>query len=510
MSRSPTERKLRFDTADIELFADVSGDRNPLHLDPVFARRSPFGSCIVQGSLAALAALGSLPPDALGRIRRLRATYSAPILPGTMVAVAAHALPGESGAWHVTVSGRGRELVRLSVSENGTEARPGEFAPERGRPMLQTPNEVVPQGEISGEYDVGPRVAELVERCDTEKLDARLLAGLLWASYVVGMEAPGLHSLFAGVRLDAVGEAVGIAAIRSQRLDVASEDERTGRLVVRGTLFGVDGPAASAEIEAFGLVPIETSTLTAAPPARAPEPAAVVIIGGSRGFGAALALALLATGATVHVVYSASSDAAEELRSAAGDHADRLALHRCDARDTTALQSVAETLSEGPRLDGLVLSAAQPPLGMGVTPDSAVEISTYVAESVLLAAAPLSVFLPILDHDSAWMLLCSSSAVTTPPREWPHYVAAKGALESVAAWTARTHPSMRTVVLRAPKLRTDLTNTPTGRLGAADPATLARWVVERLALPVVGEGLTMLEPTTEELEQALPAGGADR
>jgi acyl dehydratase len=36
---------------DIELFTEISGDRNPLHYDPDFATRSRFGEIIVQGGV---------------------------------------------------------------------------------------------------------------------------------------------------------------------------------------------------------------------------------------------------------------------------------------------------------------------------------------------------------------------------------------------------------------------------------------------------------------------------
>ena len=48
---------------DIRKFAEVSGDTNPLHCDPEYARRTRFGECIVHGMLGAgfiSAAIGTL------------------------------------------------------------------------------------------------------------------------------------------------------------------------------------------------------------------------------------------------------------------------------------------------------------------------------------------------------------------------------------------------------------------------------------------------------------------
>lgn len=39
--------------SDVHHFAEVSGDRNPVHLDPVFAAKTPFGGCITHGMLTA-------------------------------------------------------------------------------------------------------------------------------------------------------------------------------------------------------------------------------------------------------------------------------------------------------------------------------------------------------------------------------------------------------------------------------------------------------------------------
>src|ERR1700733_4267225 len=49
-----------FETEDQHLFADLSGDLNPIHLDPVAARRSQAGGVVVHGIHAVLWALDKL------------------------------------------------------------------------------------------------------------------------------------------------------------------------------------------------------------------------------------------------------------------------------------------------------------------------------------------------------------------------------------------------------------------------------------------------------------------
>jgi acyl dehydratase len=47
-------RRTRTVTArDVELYADITGDRNPLHFDPAFAARTRFGRLVAQGGITA-------------------------------------------------------------------------------------------------------------------------------------------------------------------------------------------------------------------------------------------------------------------------------------------------------------------------------------------------------------------------------------------------------------------------------------------------------------------------
>src|SRR5262245_66393131 len=45
------ERSRRVERRDIELFTEISGDRNPLHYDEEAARASRFGEIVVQGGV---------------------------------------------------------------------------------------------------------------------------------------------------------------------------------------------------------------------------------------------------------------------------------------------------------------------------------------------------------------------------------------------------------------------------------------------------------------------------
>lgn len=76
------------------------------------------------------------------------------------------------------------------------------------------------------------------------------------------------------------------------------------------------------------------------------EGQSVVVTGGTRGLGRAIALAFLREGAAVHATYRSNDDAAEALRNDAAPNAERLFLHRFDVADYEAVQAFWEGLGE--------------------------------------------------------------------------------------------------------------------------------------------------------------------
>lgn len=46
------KQKFSFSQAQVQAFADLSGDHNPIHIDPEYAATTRFGRCIIHGHLS--------------------------------------------------------------------------------------------------------------------------------------------------------------------------------------------------------------------------------------------------------------------------------------------------------------------------------------------------------------------------------------------------------------------------------------------------------------------------
>jgi acyl dehydratase len=73
---------------DIELFTEISGDRNPLHYDEVVARRTRFGGIVVQGGVTTAILNAVVAEDLPGPgtvFLQVNWTFRAPVRPGDTI-----------------------------------------------------------------------------------------------------------------------------------------------------------------------------------------------------------------------------------------------------------------------------------------------------------------------------------------------------------------------------------------------------------------------------------------
>jgi len=501
-----TARTLRFDDDDLHHFAHASRDENPLHRDPRYARATAFGAPVVYGALGGLAALGQLAPRPGQQLSRLALEFAGPLFVG----VDYTAEVDESSPHRAKVRLRDGRRVVLRLTARFVDGSPDDttlpndthHGPEEPQHAVDWPDHaLVPGVALTGRYAArGEALAQLLDRYQLRArgVSPRHAEALLGCSYLVGMRLPGRRALFSDVTLD------------FDAPTVAADDGFTLQLDALHADFGMASLSASfaariaarAQMTAFVRRPVTAPALdTESSPddtevdAEALRGKVAVVTGASRGLGAALAQALAQRGCTVVGTWLHSAAEAEALGAriaAQGGRFEALQADASDPRDAARLAEHIATHHGG--LDLLVCNACPALRPLWIDPASAARITDHIAQSVAMVAHPLAHLLAPLERRKGIAVVISSSALDAPPAEWPHYVAAKRAVEGLAEVAAVEHPGVKLWIARPPKLLTELVNTPMGRHGATDPAAYASTLVDTLlgTAPASDAGLRAL------------------
>ena len=103
---------------DIELFTEITGDRNPLHYDEEAAAASPFGEIIVQGGVTTASSTRSWPRGSPGPgtvFLNANWDFKAPVRPGDEI----------TGAVEIVEAREDKPITRLrtTVTRGGASSR---------------------------------------------------------------------------------------------------------------------------------------------------------------------------------------------------------------------------------------------------------------------------------------------------------------------------------------------------------------------------------------------------
>jgi NAD(P)-dependent dehydrogenase (short-subunit alcohol dehydrogenase family)/acyl dehydratase len=465
-----------FAEQDVAVFSDASGDRNPLHLSPDYARRTPYGRPVVFGCLGALACLSRIHLPAGWSARSLEAEFGSPLFLGVRYRVETSE---KEGKWRARLFDGSAPVASVTVTaelSNGNETLEDIAAApvfERGEAAIRQEGDIVPGLAISGEYACDTAaLAALVARWGG--VDRRLAMSLCWSSYLVGMELPGESALFSKLVLYFRGTDP-CPATMAYRASVASVDSRFGQIVMDVSLINGHSTVASGKCCSFMRSPVpevEEIDSTGVRPDSL-EGRTAVLLGSSRGLGAAMRRALELRGAAVYGI-ARSANNGDPSRTEVGDAADPEALRRLRER----------VLREHGRLDFLICNACPPVLPLRLEPNAVGRIGAYIGLAVSLTLAPLTEFLEPLNRNDGCAVIISSIFVEHPVKEFPHYVAAKRAVEMLGRVAALQYRRVRTLIVRPQKLLTAMTNTPLGRLDAASPGLIANRIAARLEDPM--------------------------
>jgi NAD(P)-dependent dehydrogenase (short-subunit alcohol dehydrogenase family)/acyl dehydratase len=491
VSASPPPR-LRFTAADLQAFARVSGDRNPLHTSASYARRTPWGEPVVFGVLAALRCLALGPARHGDELASLTVEFHGPVFTGTDYLV--QVVGADVDTLTASVLDGRRTLVKLAARYR--RRRPAPLAAEmpvadrRAEAVDRGADELRPGLTVDGVVAPDPALLAAFTRdlgLDARGVPAWQVAAITAQSYVVGMELPGRRALFRALSLELGGDAPAAEAVRFIAR-VERFDPRFSLATLSVELRAMDpadAPVARAEVSVHVravIPPPDPARMAAALPSSSRLAGRVaLVVGASRGLGAAITHALLSQGCTVLGNFRDSEAEMEALAADARGLPGRLLPCRGDAASPEFCASLrARIEAEHGGLDVLVCNASPPVHHLGVESATVERMRAFVHESLALVAVPLAHLLEPIEARRGHVVFVSSSFVTDPPRGWAHYVAAKGAIEGLARALAAEARHADVLVYRPPRLLTDLTNTPLGPPATLSPEAVAIRLVHDL------------------------------
>jgi NAD(P)-dependent dehydrogenase (short-subunit alcohol dehydrogenase family) len=485
MSTPPDRQTVRFSQADLELFRDASGDRNPLHLSRDYASKTAYGQQVVFGALGAVACLGRLGQlSPCGNIAKLTADFHRPMFLGVNYTLRAS---GQCGSETVRLQDGTVPVLTLSAQYGG-KVQGSPDVPGPAHFERTEANELSFQGlnsgtEVNGTWAAdGEKTGELCHRWGVDDAGRPAAEALMWSSYAVGMELPGKSALFFRVALEFEAAPITDGSI-AYSLKVTGVNKTISQLKLKAELMRSGQPYAHGQVVAFvrpEMPPVKFSEIGSTE--RQPFAGKVaVIIGASRGLGAAIAASLAAGGA--HVIGLSRSGASwrdglpQEVLA-------RISTEAADASDEQALGALSARIRDRfGRLDFLICSAFPAIPSLRLEENATDRIRAYLARSTDLVLAPLCAFLPMLNESKGCTVIVSSVAVEKPVRDWPHYVAAKNAVEGLGLVAPLQYPDTGCLLIRPDKLLTDMTNTPMGRQNAASPLAYAAQICRALEVP---------------------------
>ena len=463
-----------FDSACHQTFIEWTKDCNPIHTDAVAARRTAAGAPVVHGMHSLLWALDCAAPDlsAPTATTIIQAQFLKPIYVGDSVELhmrtaASGAVDLELRADSVPVS-----LIRILPRGRMPDAAPAQ-PPEA---WLATPRERAMDtlAELSGAIPLGEWAAVGFPQAAIW-LGTNAVNAIAATSYLVGMECPGLHSIYSkltfGLDADVPTNALSYS--------VSLVDPRFRLVRMLATGGGI-----RATIEAFSRPPPTMQPKTADLGQRVPSDAfvgqRVLVIGGSRGLGEVTAKLIAAGGGYPVITYASGAEDAAAV-----------------AADISAFGGTCEVR----HYDATAPAAAQLQ-GLGGPFTSMYYFATgriWRRRRSGFDADMLRGFLACYVegfHDLCVALLArqdtglaafypSSTAVAERPRDTTEYAMAKAAGEILCADLAGQISGLRIHLVRLPRVATDQTS------GMTDvPAETAHAVM----LPIIRDMQRALAP----------------
>jgi acyl dehydratase/NADP-dependent 3-hydroxy acid dehydrogenase YdfG len=435
-----------------EFFAKISADVNPMHMDSVAARRTQSGRPVVHGMhevVRVLESYGAAEPG-LPLPTKLTVRFPNPVYLGDSIEVARIDAAAPQLRLQAQVDGVVTADLRITLgNSSNSSASPLATIPTDSSLVCRDLS-LAQMRERTGNVSSAAGLDEIRKDFPAASgwIGAQRVAALIVLSRLVGMECPGLHSLFSGFTVEFNADEK-----TSLHYRVASADDRYRLLNIEVSGLGIRG-----SIEAFARhPPIGQPSMEQLAPLVQPgefSGQSVLIIGGSRGLGELTAKLIAAGGGHPTITYSVGHSDAERVAAEIRNSGRICEVIQYDVRQPSRQQ--LQSLTSAP--SHFYYYATGQIFGRRTKAFDPVTLSEFVAYYVTgfydvcaalreTSKANLSVFYP------------SSVAVEQRPRNMTEYSMAKAAAEILCSDLNRDWSNFHIATVRLPRLLTDQTST---------------------------------------------------
>lgn len=442
-----------FSLSHQQQFGNASQDHNPLHLDPLYARRLLFGRAVVHGMHLVLWTLDEWvrKHDKSVHLTAMSADFRSPVkLDQEVMLKTLHDADGKVKILLTTAAGKAAVIGWEWQSRDGHQG----WFPAVVDALSPIPPSEVLADELPARKGTVllplpcPQLLELFPSA-AHYLSLSQVQHILAISRVVGMECPGLHSIFRSMKLLFCGENTGDSALGYQ---VVRYDSR-----VRQVDMKVASESMAGEVTAFlRPAPVKQpdfDTVTKQVNSGEFSSQRAIVIGGTRGLGELTVKLLAAGGADVWLSYHRGEQEAVRINDEL--HAAGAKCHRfrwdvlAPIRDESANLQVVPTH---------LYYFATPFIFEGVKKQFSYDLfSRFCAFYVKGFIATATHFAPADTNQRQTLFYPSSVAIDEMPLNMGEYVAAKAAGEYACRFLQTSHKNLQIEIERLPRLATDQT-----------------------------------------------------
>jgi len=435
------EHSIVFSLQDVRTFAHISGDHNPIHVDPITARRLIFGGAVAHGLFVVCWVIDRLAAEGLpvANLSRLRVSFRQPVFIDRKINLTVTQGSSQTKAV-VTQDGTTCTVINLEFGDapNRSEIHVSDHAIVSGDPKPLTAEKIAQaRGTISLGYDKADLAA--LFPLLSQEMPPLGVAQLLALTRIVGMECPGERSLFCDFEVQ-FGNSHDQGPLS---FEVTEWDPRFKLVTIDVRGAGIRA-TLRALLRSDPVRQPETDELRSFVTGKPFQDQQALVVGGSRGIGEVCAK-LLALGGVKHICLTYATGA-KDAQVVASDLANYCEVH------LARFDVLRDKPPEGTYTH--IYYFAAPRLRANIGPFN-MDLFQFYNQYFVNGMALL--FEAYSRKTAVHLLQPSSLFVEIPERGFSEYATSKGASESLGRQLVAQYPSSVILTPRLPRVRTDQT-----------------------------------------------------